>query len=178
MRPLVSLILKRLRNRGIHVTVLVLAQARRHHSFILLPLLQLLSQTLSSRLPTGLLSSFQTLKLICSSQMAVTTLYGRDRPIVHVISDYRSKLLFSFTSRRPKSKRLSTLLNVRFGTLNTTVRLLRRANQGSMRSSILLRKHSLRSGYFPLLLTVTWRTIRSHTSFHSSTRRSRLFVQL
>ena len=175
MNSLISLILKRLRNHGIHVTVLALQPLP---LFVLHPLHQLLSQTLSSRLPAVLLPLSKTLKLIRSSQMAVTTLCDRSRLIVHVISACRSKQRFSLRYRGLKLKRLSTLLKIRFAGLNTTVLCHRRANQGGMRSSILLRKHNLRSGYFPLLLTVTWHITRSYTSFHSSMRRSRLFVQL
>ena len=152
MNSLISLIPKRLYNRGIHVTVLALQPLP---LFVLYPLHQLLSQTLCLRLPAVFLPSSKTLKLIRSSQMVVTTLCDRSRLIIYVISACISKQRFSLRYRRLKLKRLSTSLKIRFAGLNTTVLRHRRANQGGMRSSILLRKHSLRSGYFPLLLTVT-----------------------
>jgi hypothetical protein len=93
MNSLIYLILKRLRNRGTYAIVLV--EAHRHHSFILLPLRQLLFQTLFSRLLTALLSSFQILKpTLLKSSLPCARMYIIPRTWnVHVIIVSRSKQL-------------------------------------------------------------------------------------
>ena len=124
------------------------------------------SQTLSHSL---LLSSSLTLKqTFLKSSLKGLIIATRPVPLrLHAINGSRFKQLSFSVYLTQKLSTCLTLQTTRSGTLRTTA-LYRKKGVNLIISGFTLQKRrSLRRGYLPLLLTVMWHTLRSHTSFPS-----------